>query len=219
MHPDGLSQPAHSLGQVAGGSDNRLAFIQGKRIPAHVLLVQTGAPGVREVGGVDPGEGGVLPDRERMVAYEAADVTLAPASGSLVSGRLLLRPMGDGVHLSGEIGGLTRNGIHAIHIHEHGDCSAVDASSAGGHFNPAGSAHGRAGAGPHHAGDMDNIVANAQGVARVDVHARGVTLGGGAANDVAGRAVVVHAAPDDYSSQPAGNAGARVACGVIAVDR
>lgn len=66
---------------------------------------------------------------------------------------------------------------------------------------------------------MDNIVANTQGVARVDVRARGVTLGGGAANDVGGRAVVVHASADDYVSQPTGNAGARLACGVIAVGR
>jgi len=63
---------------------------------------------------------------------------------------------------------------------------------------------------------MNNIVANADGVAKVDAHARGVVLGGGAPNDALGRAVIVHAAPDDYSSQPSGNAGARVACGVIA---
>ena len=144
-----------------------------------------------------------------------ASVTLAPASGSLVSGQLLLRPMGDGVHLSGEIGGLTRNATHAIHIHEKGDCSAADASSAGGHFNPAGAPHGKVGSGAHHAGDMDNIVANPSGVATVNVHARGVVLGGGAANDAIGRAVVVHAQRDDYRSQPSGDAGARVACGVI----
>jgi superoxide dismutase, Cu-Zn family len=124
-------------------------------------------------------------------------------------------PMADGVHLSGEIGGLGAGVTHAIHVHEKGDCSAVDASSAGGHFNPAGSAHGRAGTATHHAGDMDNIVADSSGVAKIDIHLAGVTLGGGAANDIAGKAVVVHAAPDDYASQPAGNAGARVACGVI----
>ena len=75
--------------------------------------------------------------------------------------------------------------------------------------------HGKAEAGAHHAGDIDNIVADASGVAHVNAHVRGVSLGGGAANDIAGRAVVVHAAPDDYASQPAGNAGARMACGVI----
>ena len=144
-----------------------------------------------------------------------ADVVLASASASLVSGKLRAAPMGDGVHFTGEVGGLGANSTHAIHVHEKGDCSAVDASSAGAHFNPTGAAHGRAGSGAHHAGDMDNIVADAGGLARVNAHLRGVTLGGGAANDIAGRAVIVHAAPDDYASQPAGNAGARVACGII----
>lgn len=145
----------------------------------------------------------------------SATVNLASASGSLVSGKLSMAPMGDGVHITGQIGGLGAGQTHAIHVHEKGDCSAADASSAGGHFNPTGSAHGRAGTPVHHAGDMDNLTANAQGVADVNIHLTGVTLGGGAANDIAGRAVIVHAAPDDYTSQPSGNAGARVACGVI----
>lgn len=148
---------------------------------------------------------------------KAAVVNLASASGSLVSGRLNLMPMRDGVHLTGEIGGFAPNTVHAIHIHEKGDCSAADASSAGGHFNPAGSPHGKVGSGAHHGGDMDNITANGEGVAKVSVHASGVTLGGGAPNDVAGKAVIVHAAPDDYKTQPTGNAGGRQACGVITV--
>jgi Cu-Zn family superoxide dismutase len=151
-------------------------------------------------------------------ASEAVAI-LASASGSLVSGRLVLTPMGDGVHMTGEIGGLKPGDTRGFHIHEKGDCSAADASSAGGHFNPGAQAHGRAGQGAHHAGDTDNLVADGNGVARVDAHLRGVTLGGGAANDIAGRAVIVHAAADDYSTQPTGNAGARVACGVIRVVR
>lgn len=147
----------------------------------------------------------------------SATVNLASASGSLVSGRLTAMPMAGGVHFTGEVGGLTPGSTHAIHVHETGDCSAADASSAGGHFNPAGTPHGQVGTETHHAGDMNNIVANAQGVAQVDVHAEGVTLGGGTANDIAGRAVIVHAAPDDYRSQPAGEAGARVACGLVTV--
>jgi Cu-Zn family superoxide dismutase len=118
------------------------------------------------------------------------------------------------VRIAGELGGLARGSTHAIHIHEKGDCSAADATSAGGHFNPAQQPHGRAGSGAHHGGDMDNVVADANGVARVDVQAIGVSLGGGA-TDIGGRAVVVHAAADDYRTQPTGNAGARVACGVI----
>jgi Cu-Zn family superoxide dismutase len=149
----------------------------------------------------------------------AAAANLAPASGTLVSGRLEILAVDGGVRIRGELGGLGRGATHAIHIHERGDCSAADATSAGGHFNPAGAAHGRAGGGAHHAGDMDNIAADAAGVARVDVQARGVTLGSGAANDILGRAIVVHAAADDYTSQPTGNAGARIACGVIEVPR
>ncbi len=148
-----------------------------------------------------------------------AEANLAPASASLVSGRVALVPEAGGVHITGVIGGLPRGRQAAFHVHEKGDCSAVDAASAGGHFNPAAQPHGRAGSGAHHAGDMDNLQANADGVVHVDVHLRGVTLGGGAANDIAGRALVVHADADDYHSQPAGNAGARVACGVIRVTR
>jgi len=145
---------------------------------------------------------------------QGATITLMPASGSLVSGKLSAAPIDDGVRITGEIGGLAPGSTHAIHIHEKGDCSAADATSAGGHFNPAQQPHGRVGSGPHHGGDMDNFVADARGVARVDVHALGVSLGGGD-TDIGGRAIVVHAMPDDYVTQPAGNAGARVACGVI----
>jgi Cu-Zn family superoxide dismutase len=151
-------------------------------------------------------------------ALSGARVVLAPASGSLVSGTLAFAPMTDGVHVTGDIGGLAPNSTHGFHIHEKGDCSAADASSAGGHFNPGGEAHGRASAPHHHLGDNDNLVADADGVAHVDAHFAGVVLGGGGANDIVGKAVVVHAGADDYASQPAGNAGARIACGVIAAD-
>ncbi len=145
----------------------------------------------------------------------AATANLSAASGSLASGQLKLMPMGGGVHITGTIGGLKPNGTHAFHIHEKGDCSAADASSAGGHFNPAGQPHGRASNPQHHAGDSDNLVANAEGTATVNAHFNGVVLGGSAANNVVGKAIVVHADPDDYTSQPSGNAGSRIACGVI----
>ena len=150
--------------------------------------------------------------RASSTAQEAV-ANLASASGSRVSGRLTLMPMGGGVHVRGEVGGLAPGSAHGFHIHEKGDCSAADAASAGGHFNPAARPHGRAGQGAHHAGDADNLVADARGVAKVDVHVGGVTLGGGAANDIAGRAVVVHATADDYS--PAGRQCRRRGCGVI----
>ncbi|KAA8921838.1 superoxide dismutase [Xanthomonas sontii] len=146
---------------------------------------------------------------------QQAQAVLAPASGSLVSGKLSLVAAPGGVRITGTLGGLQPNRSFAFHVHERGDCSAADASSAGGHFNPLGAPHGRAGNGPHHAGDMDNLNATADGTAQIDVLLHGVVLGGGAANDIVGRALVAHADPDDYHSQPAGNAGARVACGVI----
>jgi len=157
------------------------------------------------------------PPTPALSTAKMALANLASSSGSLVSGKVTLVPMGAGVHLTGTVGGLPPNSIHGFHVHEKGDCSAVDASSAGAHFNPLDSKHGRASASAHHAGDMDNLSSNARGVATVDVHMKGVTLGGGAINDIAGRALVVHAVADDYTSQPTGNAGARVACGVIRV--
>lgn len=144
-----------------------------------------------------------------------AEAALAPASASIVSGRLVLTAEPGGVRISGTLGGLRPLQPAAFHVHERGDCSAMDASSAGGHFNPLGQAHGRSGAGAHHLGDMDNLQADARGRSVVDVLLPGVVLGGGAGNDVLGRAIVVHGQADDYHSQPAGNAGARVACGVV----
>lgn len=144
-----------------------------------------------------------------------AQAALAPASASLVSGRLVLLSQPGGVRITGTLGGLQPNAQAAFHIHERGDCSAVDASSAGAHFNPLSQAHGRSGQGAHHLGDIDNLQANARGQAELDLQVPGVVLGGGAGNDILGRALVVHAQPDDYRSQPAGNAGVRVACGVI----
>jgi len=178
-----------------------------------VLSLAACGPERKSASGVAAGPSGVETD-----AAEKAIVVLAPASGSKVSGEITIVPMGDGVHLNGTVRGLPEKGEFGFHVHEKGDCSAPDASSAGGHFDPHGSPHGRAGTGPHHAGDMDNIESDA-GVATVDFHLSGATLGGGGANDIVGRAVIVHEKADDYTSQPSGNAGARVACGVIEVKR
>ena len=151
----------------------------------------------------------------KSTAHEA-EVNLASASGSLVSGHLAIRPMGDGVHITGEVGGLKPGDTRGFHIHEKGDCSAADASSAGAHFNPGAQPHGRATHGAHHAGDSDNITADTDGNATVQGWLEGATVGDGAATDIVGKAVIVHADEDDYATQPTGNAGDRLACGVIA---
>ena len=144
-----------------------------------------------------------------------AIANLAAASATLVSGRLMLDSGPRGVRIHGDIGGLQPGSSHGFHIHETGDCRAVDASSAGGHFNPSHAPHGRSGHGAHHLGDIDNLIADPAGIAHVDAWVTGVGLGDGSPHDILGRALIVHAAVDDYSSQPSGNAGARVACGVI----
>jgi Cu-Zn family superoxide dismutase len=142
-------------------------------------------------------------------------VELQSRSGSTVSGSLQLRDSTAGLRITGEVRGLAPDSGHGFHIHDKGDCSAADGASAGGHFNPTGAPHGRAGSGAaHHAGDMPNIKADAKGVAKVDQTVAGVVLAAGA-NGAAGRSLVVHRDPDDYTSQPAGNSGPRVACGVV----
>lgn len=144
----------------------------------------------------------------------AAVAKLAPTQGSSTTGTVSFYKEGDHVVAVAQVSGLKPGSEHGFHVHEKGDCSAPDGMSAGGHYNPGGQPHGALGSGPHHAGDMPNLKANAAGEAEARVHLTGVTVGGGGA-DVLGKAVIVHANADDYSSQPAGNAGPRLACGVI----
>ena len=145
----------------------------------------------------------------------AAVATLAATEGNAVTGELRFEAVDGGVRISGQVSGLAPDSEHGFHVHETGDCSAPDATSAGGHFNPASTDHGRVGSDPHHAGDTNNITADATGVATVDTRLEGATVGDGAPTDVVGKGVIVHADPDDYTTQPTGNAGARLACGVV----
>ncbi len=141
-----------------------------------------------------------------------ATATLAARSGSMVAGTVSFTEVSDGLKIRATITGL-KPGAHGFHIHEAGDCSAPDASSAKGHFNPTTKAHGHYAEAAHHGGDIPNLMANAQGEATFGFTATGLALSG--PNSVIGRSVVVHADPDDYKSQPAGNSGPRIACGVI----
>jgi Cu-Zn family superoxide dismutase len=148
-------------------------------------------------------------------AGKAASATtqLAATQGNRVNGVVTFTQSGDKLLVLAEVSGLTP-GLHGFHIHEKGDCSAPDGTSAGGHFNPSGKAHGSPEQGDHHAGDMMQLVADANGNARQGSYIGGVTLDDGP-NGIIGRSVIVHAAPDDYKTQPTGNSGARQACGVI----
>jgi Cu-Zn family superoxide dismutase len=142
-----------------------------------------------------------------------AVAVLHPTAGNKVSGTVTFTEVADGVQVRAEITGLPP-GNHGFHVHEFGDCSAADASSAGAHFNPTHQPHAGPDAPERHVGDMGNVQADASGKARLEYVDHQISL----TNDersVIGRSVVVHAKADDLKSQPAGDSGARVACGVI----
>ncbi len=131
-------------------------------------------------------------------------------------GRATARPMGDGVHVTGELANVTP-GTYAIHVHTTGTCTAPDFTSAGPHWNPEGKQHGKENPSGPHKGDLPNVTVGADGKAKVSAHISGVTMTGGTAAllDADGAALVLHAGVDDYKSDPTGNAGGRAACGVF----
>ena len=145
-----------------------------------------------------------------------ATATLLPTRGSEVRGTMKFQQRADVVFITGTVTGLTP-GPHGLHIHEKGDCTAPDGSSAGPHFNPHGSPHGAPTDAGHHGGDFGNIVANEEGTADFSLESRDITLGT-EPHSIIGRAVIVHADSDDLKSQPAGKAGARLACGLVSKD-
>lgn len=149
-----------------------------------------------------------------------AQATLAPTAGNHVTGTVNFEQVAENLRISARVEGLAP-GPHGFHIHQNGDCSAADASSAGGHFNPGATQHGDPAHAAHHGGDFGNIVADADGVAsfQMSVPIAQINLIDGSPVAVLKRAVIVHAAPDDLITQPTGNSGARVACGVIALKR
>ena len=143
-----------------------------------------------------------------------ATATLKPTTGNTAAGTVTFTQKGDKVSMTANVSGLSP-GPHGFHIHEKGDCSAGDGMSAGGHFNPTGKPHGDPAMPDHHVGDMPQLVADAAGKATLTADLSPMTIGA-SANDIIGKAVIVHKDPDDFKTQPTGNSGARVACGVIA---
>lgn len=150
-------------------------------------------------------------------APKTAVAKLAPASKSKVTGTITFKETGDGVEVTANIENLTP-GDHAWHVHEKGDCSAPDATSAGGHFNPDNHKHGAPDAAEHHAGDFGNLTAGKDGKATATITMKGVTLDPAAPMSLINKGFIVHEKKDDFKTQPTGNAGGRVACGVIQLE-
>lgn len=148
-------------------------------------------------------------------AFSEFAAVLHPSSGSDVTGVVLFSNTEQGVRVGAQVNGLTPMSSHGFHIHEFGDCREADASSAGGHFNPDGLPHGAPDAERRHDGDLGNLITNGAGVAQTNVVDGELSFAG--PDSILGRAVVIHAGADDLESQPSGDAGARIACGVIGV--
>jgi Cu-Zn family superoxide dismutase len=145
-----------------------------------------------------------------------AEVELKPTQGSSTTGSVRFKQQDGTLQIDADIAGLAP-GVHGFHLHEKGDCSAPDGTSAGGHFNPASQQHGGPEHSAHHGGDFGNITADASGKAslHLSVPTSQISLDAGAPGNIIGRGVIVHADPDDFVTQPTGNAGKRVACGVV----
>jgi Cu-Zn family superoxide dismutase len=144
----------------------------------------------------------------------SAVADLKPTRGHAAAGQVEFLQVAERVRVHATVTGLAPGSEHGMHVHEVGDCSAGDATSAGGHFNPHGMAHAHYTAAERHAGDLPPLKADARGRAEFEADLDMISLTGGPGL-IVGRAVVVHANADDFRTQPAGNSGARIACGVI----
>jgi len=143
-----------------------------------------------------------------------ATAQLQPTKGNKAFGEATFEQVGEKVHVVVYVQGLKPGQDHGLHIHEVGDCSSGDGMSAKGHFNPYAKPHGDPKSAERHAGDLPSFKAGKDGRAKIDVTVDILTVRAGPAS-VVGRGLIIHADPDDYKTQPTGNAGARIACGVI----
>lgn len=139
---------------------------------------------------------------------------ISPAEGSETVGVVSFSEVDGGVRIIADVAGLSP-GLHGFHIHEHGDCGGTDMGNAGGHWNPTNTPHGGPDSPPgqRHVGDLGNLDANKDGIAHYNRVDTLISLKG--KDSIIGLSVIVHADPDDLKSQPSGNSGKRIACGVI----
>jgi Cu-Zn family superoxide dismutase len=152
---------------------------------------------------------------EAWASVKQAVAVLHPTAGNKCHGVVHFTQDGDSVKVVADLEGLSPGQKHAFHIHQFGDCSSPDGMSAGGHYNPENHPHGLPDGAARHAGDLGNVEAKDDGTAHYEITVQNISIAG-TKNPIIGRAVIVHAKPDD-GSQPTGNAGGRIGCGVIGV--
>ncbi|MGB5160956.1 MAG: superoxide dismutase family protein [Thermoanaerobaculia bacterium] len=146
-----------------------------------------------------------------------AVAVLTPRAGTEVAGTVTFTQTGEGVVVAAHVSGVAP-GLHGIHLHEKGDCSAEDFTSTGGHFNPTEDPHGGPNDSIRHAGDFGNIEVGADGSGHLELLTDMLTVEPTAETTVIGRAVILHEGEDDLESQPTGAAGARLACGTVVME-
>jgi superoxide dismutase, Cu-Zn family len=161
--------------------------------------------------------GNTMASQQAIAGEQEATATLEAKSGSNLSGEASFTKKNGGevdfeIHIEG-----VSPGLHAVHIHEVGDCSADDGSSAGGHWNPTGEDHGKWGVHPFHLGDIGNIEVGENGQGTLSLTTDLWNLDQNSDHSVLGKAIIVHAGADDFTTQPSGAAGGRIGCGVIAL--
>jgi Cu-Zn family superoxide dismutase len=162
------------------------------------------------------GEGAMMMHHENMwSSVHDAVAVIYPTKNNSVSGTIRFNDVDGGLHVSGSVSGLQPNSTHAMHIHEFGDQTSADGSSAGSHYNPMHKPHGGPESAERHPGDLGNIKADGSGTATFDLTVKDASVAG-MRNPVIGRSVVIHEKADDFS-QPVGNAGGRIGVGVIGV--
>jgi Cu-Zn family superoxide dismutase len=163
-----------------------------------------------------PAGGAVVQKHESMwESVTQAVAVIYPTKNNSASGTIYFTQTPGGLHVAGTVTGLQPNSTHAIHIHQFGDQTSADGSSAGSHYNPEKHPHGAPGSAEHHAGDLGNLKADASGTAKIDLTLKNVSVAG-LKNPVIGRGLVIHEKADDFG-QPVGNAGGRIGVGVIGV--
>jgi Cu-Zn family superoxide dismutase len=144
----------------------------------------------------------------------AASAALTSTTGNTATGTVTFTRTGSQIRLDVSIANVTPGSVHGFHIHTGSECGA-DGMAAGGHWDPTTMMHGQWASGAHHSGDIGNITADATGEGTATLTTDVWSIGTGSSNDVVGRTAVLHENPDDFVTQPTGNAGARIACGVI----
>jgi Cu-Zn family superoxide dismutase len=162
------------------------------------------------------GESGSQQEQQsRQEEKQTARAQMEPASGSNVTGEATFSEENGTVLFELTVENLSP-GEHAVHLHENGDCTAADASSAGGHWNPTMKPHGKRGEGSaFHKGDIGNMTVNNDGKGSLRLSIQGWSIGGADSTNIIGKSVIIHEKADDFASQPSGNAGGRISCGVI----